>query len=301
MNLAQPDARVAEYHMTSSQWCTSLVISPHENFVVAGFDNSTIRFFQIGRFGEPREQRLLGRFHDDNPAVQTLSFSSDGLALTASLRSQTAGGTIQVYMWKYPFEEPSEVAACRYRVPLHESEDNGVTSAVFRPKSEAGEALIVITTWTQSGPPILVQPGIGGHKTEIKAATSGRHRRVLSRIQTASFSPSGKQLAMVNDKGNLYEISQINSSLMQTKKLATSRELTTKSDSFAMAYMTLHEEESIVLAWTETSGMAYVKKVPVSHSVRTAYIFFSFLTAAIIIFPYIYIFFSFSFLTDSPC
>lgn len=253
--------------MPSSLWCRSMAISPHENYVVVGFDNSTVRFFQIENATEPREQDLHGGQHEcrNCPAVATLSFSHDGLVLTAGTRSPRTG-LVQVYVWKYPFEEFSEIPACRYSVPLHESEDNGISSIIFRPKSGESENLICITTWTQSGAPILVQPE-HGRKIDICAESSGHHRRMGNRIQTAQFSPSGRHLIMVNDKGNLYQISNLNSSLMEAKKLATSKEFIAKSDSFAMAYMSLLDEDSIVLAWADPKGMGYVKKIPVLYSV----------------------------------
>ncbi|KAL1953032.1 hypothetical protein VTO42DRAFT_3741 [Malbranchea cinnamomea] len=267
INLTQADARIAEYHMPSSLWCRNITISPHETYVVVGFDNATVRFFNIENSAEPREQNLHTRQHaecKDCPPVETLSFSHDGLVLTASTRSPKTG-LIQVYVWKYPFIEPSEVPACRYRVPLHESEDNGISSVVFRPKTVEAENLICITTWTQSGAPILVQPE-HGRQVDIGAETLGHQRRLGNRIQCALFSPSGRHLIMVNDKGSLYQVSNLNSSLMEAKKLATSKEFTAKSDSFAMAYMSLHDEDSIVLAWAEAKGVGYVKKIPVLNS-----------------------------------
>jgi hypothetical protein len=74
---------------------------------------------------------------------------------------------------------------------------------------------------------------------------------------------------MVNDKGDLYKISNLNSSPMDTKKVATSRELTAKSESFAMVFMTLPDEEAIVMAWADLAkGVGYIKKIPtVSSSV----------------------------------
>lgn len=73
---------------------------------------------------------------------------------------------------------------------------------------------------------------------------------------------------MVNNKGDLYKISNLNSSPMDIKKIATSKELTAKSESFAMTFMTLADEEAIVLAWVDSSkGVGYVKKIPTSSGV----------------------------------
>lgn len=241
-------------------------MNPHETYVVVGFDNSTVRFFQIENTAEPREQRLHSlHICKECPAVETLSFSHDGLVLTASTRSPKTG-LVQVYVWKYPFLELSEIPACRYNIPLHESEDNGISSAIYRPKSGGGENLICITSWTQSGAPILVQPE-QGYKVYVGAESQGHQRRLGSRIQSARFSPSGRQLIMINDKGNLYQITNLNSSFMDAKKLATSKGFTAKSDSFAMAYMSIHDEDSIVLAWAEPKGAGYVKKIPVMDGV----------------------------------
>jgi len=71
---------------------------------------------------------------------------------------------------------------------------------------------------------------------------------------------------MVNDKGSLYHVSHLNASVMEVRKVATSRELTARSDSFAMSYMTLSDEENIVLAWADsTKATAWVKKIPTSR------------------------------------
>jgi hypothetical protein len=52
---------------------------------------------------------------------------------------------------------------------------------------------------------------------------------------------------------------------MDVKRLATSKELTAKSDSFAMTYMTLPDEEAIILAWADSSrASGFVKKIPVT-------------------------------------
>jgi hypothetical protein len=173
-------------------------------------------------------------------------------------------------MFRSPFQEFVEVPDCRYHVPLHESEDNGITSANIRPKRDGDEDLICITTWTQSGAPILVQPG-AGHKVNIATTPSAHQRRLGNRIQTSAFSPSGKYLALVNEKGTLYEISKLNSSSMETQKLSTSKDLTAKSDSFGMAYMMVHDEETIVMVWAEQKARAYVKKVPLVRSVSAIF------------------------------
>jgi hypothetical protein len=72
---------------------------------------------------------------------------------------------------------------------------------------------------------------------------------------------------MVNDKGDLYRMSSLNSSPMDIKKVATSRELTAKSSSFAMVFMTLPDEEAIVMAWADIAkGVGYIKKIPTVSS-----------------------------------
>jgi len=96
-----------------------------------------------------------------------------------------------------------ELLSCRYHVPLHESEDIRVSSAIFKFGPRGDENSICITTWTQSGVPILVQPE-EGHKSDIKTEISGRQGRLGSRIQCAAFSPSGRELAMVNNNGHLF-------------------------------------------------------------------------------------------------
>jgi hypothetical protein len=73
---------------------------------------------------------------------------------------------------------------------------------------------------------------------------------------------------MVNNKGHLYLISSLNSRPLELRRVATSKELTTKSDAFAMAFMTVADEDSIVLAWTDPSKcMAYIKKIPMKYNV----------------------------------
>ncbi|EER40712.1 conserved hypothetical protein [Histoplasma capsulatum H143] len=164
---------------------------------------------------------------------------------------------------EFPFVVFHELPACRYYVPLHESEDNGVSATLFR-SSRRGDELVCITTWTQSGVPILAHPK-EGNKTDVKTENASRHGRLGNRIQCASFSPSGAELAMVNDRGYLYQISNLDSSPMDVKRLATSKELTTKSDSFAMSYMTTTDEDTIIMAWVDAAtGVANIKRVPVA-------------------------------------
>jgi hypothetical protein len=248
-----------------------------ENYVVVGFDNSIVCFFKTANSEQPREDRLHSHFHAECrecPPVETLSFSSDGLVLLATTRSST-NGMIWTYSWRFPFSTFQNLSSCRYHVPLHESEDNGVSSAIFQSRPGSGEDLICITTWTQSGVPVLVQPG-DGHRIDIKMELPGRHGRLGSRIQCAAFSPSGRELAMVNSKGHLYQISNLNSNPMNIQRIATSKELTAKSDSFAMAFMTLPDEEAIVLAWVDLpKARGFVKKIPMALSVSATY-FWSF-------------------------
>ncbi|PGH17151.1 hypothetical protein AJ79_01289 [Helicocarpus griseus UAMH5409] len=263
INITDASAAGVEYRMSSALWCKCITICPMENYVVVGFENSIVRFFKTTEYETPREDRLHSLFHRNcsNCTLDTLSFSRDGLVLLAATRN--AKGWIHTFQWKFPFVVFHELSACRYYVPLHESEDNGISAAVYR-SSRRGDDLICITTWTQSGVPILAHPQ-EGNKTEIKPDSGGRHAKLGNRIQCASFSPSGAQLAMVNDKGYLYEISNLNASSMDVKRLATSKELTTKSDSFAMAYMSMPDEDAIVLAWFDaTKGAAYVKRIPVA-------------------------------------
>jgi hypothetical protein len=137
-----------------------------------------------------------------------------------------------------------------------------VTSAIFRPGLEGEENLVCVTTWTQSGTPILMQPR-DGHRSEIKTDMTSRHSKLGTRIQCASFSPSGRELVMVNDKGNVFQVSNLNSSPMDVRRIAASRELTAKSDSFAMSFMSLSDEDHVVLAWTDSSrAIGWIKKIP---------------------------------------
>ena len=271
MNHVQPSASVIDYRMSTSPWCRSISICPKENYVVVGFENGLVRFFKSTNPESPRDEKLHTHHNDcrDCPPVDSLSFSNDGLVLLAGTRSPKTG-TIQVYVARFPFLVPfQELSTCRYRVPLHESEDNGITSAIFRTGTGRGseEDLICITTWTQSGTPILIQPE-ENHRTEVRPAISSRQGTLGSRIQSAVFSPSGKELAMVNEKGHLYQISNLNSNPMDIRRIATSKELTTKTESFAMAYMTLADEDAIVLAWADpTKSIGYVKKIPMKFDV----------------------------------
>ena len=255
--------------MPSLPWCQNIRICPKENYIAAGFDNAIVRFFKTWRSEEPQEDHLHNNYHTECskcPAVDTLSFSNDGLVLLASTRSLKTG-TIQVYSWAFPFEEVSELKSCRYPVPLHELEDNGVSSAIFCSSNVADENLVCLTTWTLSGVPVLIQTG-DGHKTEIKTEPAGHQGKLGNRIQCACFSPDGRELAMVNDKGHLYSMSSLNSRPLEVRRIATSKDFTVKSDSFAMEFMTLPEEEAIVMAWTDPPKcLAYVKKVPVKSSV----------------------------------
>jgi hypothetical protein len=79
---------------------------------------------------------------------------------------------------------------------------------------------------------------------------------------------------MVNDKGHLYLISSLNSNPLDVRRIATSKELTAKSDSFSMAFMTLPDEEAIVLAWADSPrATGFVKKIPTAFIVRaTCYV-----------------------------
>ncbi|KAK3904777.1 hypothetical protein C8A05DRAFT_13362 [Staphylotrichum tortipilum] len=264
VNLMQPTTPVVEYRIPSSLWCKSMAIDSQENYVVVGFENATVRFFNARKMEQPREDRLHAHYHQDCrscPSVDTLTFSNDGLVMLASTRSPKTG-LIQTYSWRFPFHTFQELTACRYPVPLHESEDNGVTSAIFRPGLEGEENLVCITTWTQSGTPILMQPR-DGHRSEVKTDMASRHSKLGTRIQCASFSPSGRELVMVNDKGNVFQVSNLNSSPMDVRRIAASRELTAKSDSFAMSFMSISDEDHVVLAWGDSSrAIGWIKKIP---------------------------------------
>lgn len=259
--------------MPSSPWCRSIAIDRNENYVAVGFEESVVRFFKTTAgvvVDPPREDRLHSLLHDNCrhcPAVDTLSFSHDGLALLASSRSQQRG-YIQLYLWRFPFLTFHELTSCRYLVPPHESEDNGVTGAILQSGNEGENNLICITTWTQSGTPVLVQPR-GGHRSPIKS-DGGKQGKVGNRIQCAAFSQSGQELAIVNDKGFLYQISHINSSPLDIKRIATSKEITVKSPSFSMGFMTMGDEHAIVMAWADSSkGSAWIKKITIASRVSS--------------------------------
>lgn len=268
VDLEQPSAPVVEYRMAASPWCRSIAIDRNENFVVLGFEDSVVRFFKTTHVEQPREDRLQA-----NPwgglqlfPVDTLSFTHDGLALIASTRNPKSG-TIQLYIWRFPFIAFHELTSCRHQVPVHESEDNGISAAILQSSRENDENLVCITTWTQSGAPVLIQPR-GGHKTVIKSEGSGR---VGNRIQCAAFSPSGQELAVVNEKGHLYLLSHLNSEASEVRRIATSKELAAKSPSFDVQFMTMGDEEAIVLVWADpVKSLSWVKKIPVSSHVSSS-------------------------------
>lgn len=237
--------------------------------MAVGFDNATVRFFETSRLEEPKEDRLHVRLHptcnNRCPPVDTLSFSHDGSTLLGSTRNPKTG-LVQVYLWRFPFNASVELSSCRYPVPVLESEDNGITSAHFRTGTGNEDDLVCITTWTQSGAPVLIQPR-NGHRTPIKMHTSAQGKPV-TRIQCAEFSPSGRELALVNERGSLYYVSSLNSSPLEIKRVATSRESATRSFAFAMTFMALPEGDAIVMAWTEPAkNLGYVKKVPIRYNV----------------------------------
>lgn len=264
VNLLQPTIAVVEYRIPSNLWCKSIAIDREENYVVVGFEHATVRFFKARVLEHPREDRLHALFHKDCrgcPSVDTLAFSNDGLALLASTRSPKTG-LVQTYLWRFPFNSLQELVSCRYPIPLHESEDNGVSAALFRPGADGEDNLVCITTWTQSGTPILIQPQ-DGHRSEIKTDVSSRFSKIGNRIQCAAFSSSGKDLAMVNDKGHVFQVSNLNSSPMDIRRIASSKELTAKTESFAMNFMMLSDEEHVVVAWADSSrATGWIKKIP---------------------------------------
>ncbi|KAK0714276.1 hypothetical protein B0T21DRAFT_67442 [Apiosordaria backusii] len=264
VNLVQPTISVVEYRIPSTLWCKSIAIDREENYVVIGFENATVRFFKAKTSEQPREDRLHALLHRDCrgcPSVDTLAFSQDGLALLASTRSSKTG-LVQTYSWRFPFHTFQELATCRYSIPLHESEDNGLSAAIFRPGSDGEETLVCITTWTQSGTPVLIQPQ-DGHRSEIK--TDVRHTKLGTRIQCAAFSPSGRDLVMVNDKGYVFQVTNLNSSPMDIRRVAASKELTAKTDSFSMSFMTIADEDYVVVAWADSArATGWVKKIPIT-------------------------------------
>ncbi|KAK0669782.1 hypothetical protein QBC41DRAFT_319272 [Cercophora samala] len=267
VNLIHPTVPVVEYRISSTLWCRSISIDREENYVVVGFENATVRFFKAKGSEQPREDHLHASLHRECrgcPSVDTLAFSQDGLSLLASTRSSKTG-LVQIYLWRFPFHAFQELTACRYPIPLHESEDNGLSAAIFRPGLDGEEMLVCITTWTQSGTPILIQPQ-DGHRCEIKMDVSGRHAKLGTRIQCAAFSPSGRELVMVNDKGHVFQVSNLNSSPIDIRRIAASKELTAKSESFAMSFMTIADEEHVVVAWAEPArATGWVKKISMTR------------------------------------
>jgi hypothetical protein len=151
MSLDQPSAPVVEYRMPSSPWCKCIAIDRKENYVLVGFENSVVRFFKASRTQQPREDRLHRSYHHDCkncPPVETLLVSNNELVLLASIRSPRTG-VIQVYSWRFPFIDFQELASCRYPVTLHESEDNEISSAIFRSGSDLEPNLVCLAAWTQ--------------------------------------------------------------------------------------------------------------------------------------------------------
>lgn len=257
--------------MPSSQWCKSIAICPRESHVAVGFENATVRFFKTTTFEPQREFRLHNRYHTPSecekcPPVDTLSFSPDGETLIASTRN--AKGVIQTFLRRASTFTFQELSNCHYPIPLHESEDGGISSVLYRPGVGGEDDLVCITTWTQSGTPLLVSPKTG-HRVEIKADGSGHGRRLGNRIQCGTFSLTGKQLGMVNDKGHLYLVTNLNSSVMEARRLATTKELTARCSFFAMSFMVLQGDESIVLAWADVNkSVGYIRRIPIPFTVR---------------------------------
>jgi hypothetical protein len=152
-------------------------------------------------------------------------------------------------------------------VPVLESEDNDVASVIFRSGFANEDDLVCITTWTQSGRPIIVQPQ-NGHRTDIKTHTAGPQGKPDTRIQCAAFSPTGRELALVNSRGYVYYVSSLDSSPMDIKRVATSKEFIARSCAYAMAFMALPEGDAIVLGWAEPGkSQGFVKKLPVKYDV----------------------------------
>jgi hypothetical protein len=57
---------------------------------------------------------------------------------------------------------------------------------------------------------------------------------------------------------------------MDIRRVATSKAFPIKSDSFALAFVPLLDEETIVLSWSDSSkAMGYVKKIPIVPTVCT--------------------------------
>ncbi|KAK4675566.1 hypothetical protein QC764_505330, partial [Podospora pseudoanserina] len=255
VNLVQPTVSVIEYRIPSTLWAKALAIDREENYVVVGFENATVRFFKAKTSEQPREDRLHASSHRDCrgcPSVDTLTFSQDGFTLLASTRSSKTG-LVQIFSWRFPFHEFQELAACRYLVPLHESEDNGLSAAIFRPGSDGEGTLVCITTWTQSGTPILIQPQ-DGHRSEIKV--DGPGCRLL---------PSGRELVMINDRGYVFQVSNLNPSPIDIRRVAISKGLTAKSESFAMSFVTIADEENVLVAWADLArARGWIKQIPMT-------------------------------------
>ncbi|OAA66293.1 WD40/YVTN repeat-like-containing domain protein [Cordyceps fumosorosea ARSEF 2679] len=261
MDLTQTMPTVTEYRVPSVHWCKSIAIDRQENYVVVGFENSLVRFFKTATAEQPREDSLHSKLHStckSCPSVDTLAFSQDGLSLVASTRS--AKGVVQIYLWRFPFDSFEELSGCRYPVPMHESEDNGISSVMMRSQQGAEEGLLCVTTWTQSGAPVLIQQN-DGHRTEVKASSGSAHGKLGNRIKCAAFSASGRELALVNDNGHLYLASNLNARPIDIRRKATSRELTSKSCALVLSFMTLASEEAAVMLWVDPSrGKAFMRK-----------------------------------------
>ncbi|KAK4653130.1 LOW QUALITY PROTEIN: hypothetical protein QC762_505330 [Podospora pseudocomata] len=236
VNLVQPTVSVIEYRIPSTLWAKALAIDREENYDVFALKKRTVAFFQ------------------------------DGFTLLASTRSSKTG-LMQIFSWRFPFHEFQELAACRYLIPLHESEDNGLSAAIFRPGSDGEETLVCITTWTQFGTPILIQPQ-DGHRSEIKVDGSGKFTKLGTRIQCAAFSPSGRELVIINDRGYVFQVSNLNSSPIDTRRVANSKELTAKSELFAMSFVTIADEENVLVAWVDSArATGWIKKIPMTGRV----------------------------------
>ena len=252
---------------------------------MVGFENSIVRFFRTTNSNPPREDRLHIKPPKDCrecPRVDSLSFSHDGLVLLASTRNPKTG-MIQLFSWRFPFTNFQELPNCRYPVALHECEDGGITSAIYRTGQGGQEDLVCLTTWTQSGIPLLIQPQ-NGYRSEIRSDNSGRPGKLGTYVQCAAFSPNGRDIALVNEKGHLYQISNL-STPMGIRRIATSKALTTKSDAFAMSFMSLANGEAIVLAWVDSSkGVGLVKKIPVTFQVSDGKNMISYLVCADLLF-----------------
>ncbi|XWW92697.1 hypothetical protein V2A60_000622 [Cordyceps javanica] len=250
------DAVNVERHMSNSFQFGSPDTEPHDLF-----SYSTFTAGLGGDVAATLDSDILPT--QTNPckncaSVDTLAFSQDGLSLVASTRS--GKGVVQIYLWRFPFDSYEELAGCRYPVPMHESEDNGISSVMMRSQQGAEEGLICVTTWTQSGTPVLIQQS-DGHRTEVKPASSTIHGKLGNRIKSAAFSASGRELALVNDKGHLYLVSNLNAMPIDIRRKATSRELTSKNCALVLSFMTLASEEAAVMLWVDPSrGKAFMRK-----------------------------------------